>query len=48
MSKIKLDLKKSQLHQIEEKKYRNMEEKVYNKMIEGELINKSVNDYYEF
>lgn len=44
MSKINKDLKKSQLSQIEEKKYKTMEKKLYEQVIDGEMINRTMNE----
>ncbi|CDW84257.1 UNKNOWN [Stylonychia lemnae] len=48
MIKLKEDLKNSQLKQIEECRNKRLQEKNYNKTVEDQLINRSINDYQEY
>eukprot|EP00347_Sterkiella_histriomuscorum_P021487 403333808 len=48
MSKINKDLRRTHMDQIEERKQKQQEEKFYNKIVENELVNRNVNDYYEY
>ena len=47
MHKINKDLKQTQLSQIEEKRYKQLEKRLYDQVLDGELINRTVNEYYD-